>query len=175
MWFDTNMMAEHHSPLFEEPSPPEIKRAALATVTLVALFSFFAFAPPRDPTKVVAGVPCSVLSEEDISAVLGTQMRLMPTTGTVCHYVSTGAGASRALFVIARHDASMPKATAGDSAEVSGVGDAAMLSSNALYVRYGSRSYTFDVVPQSPDDARVGTQELRLAKMARRPAIAQNR
>ncbi|HWT05406.1 MAG TPA: hypothetical protein VN224_06595, partial [Xanthomonadales bacterium] len=51
-------------------------------VALFAMFAMFAFAPPRDPTKVVPGIPCSVLSENDIGAVLGAQMRLMPTSGS---------------------------------------------------------------------------------------------
>ncbi|HEX3549772.1 MAG TPA: hypothetical protein VHT53_05320 [Candidatus Elarobacter sp.] len=78
------------------------KRAGIATLLLVAMFSIFAFAPPRDHSKLVRGIPCSVLSEDDISAALGTQVRLMPTSGTVCRYVSTTNGSSKSLIVIAR-------------------------------------------------------------------------
>ena len=170
------MMPEYHSILQpDEPDGTEIKRAAIAAIVLVAFFSLFAFAKPHDPTKVVAGIPCSVLSEQDISAVLGTEMRMMPSTGTICQYVSTGAGASRTLFVVARHNASIPVSMAHDGTPVQGVGDAAMRSPNSVYVRYGSQSYTFDVVPNTANEAPRTAEELRLAKMMHRPMIAQNR
>ncbi|MEA2719617.1 MAG: hypothetical protein QOJ39_1481 [Candidatus Eremiobacteraeota bacterium] len=63
------MMPEYHSVLqSDQPDGSEVQRAAIAAVVLVAFFALFAFAKPHDPTKVVAGVPCSVLSEQDISA-----------------------------------------------------------------------------------------------------------
>jgi hypothetical protein len=34
----------------------------------------FVFAARHDATKVVSGMPCSVLSESEISAALGTEM-----------------------------------------------------------------------------------------------------
>ncbi|MEA2719616.1 MAG: hypothetical protein QOJ39_1480 [Candidatus Eremiobacteraeota bacterium] len=102
-------------------------------------------------------------------------MRLMPSSGTICQYVSTGAGTSRTLFIVARQAASVPAAMQHDGTPVQGVGDAAMRSRNAVYVRYGKHSYTFDVVPDSSTAARATTEELRLAKMMHRPLIAQNR
>ncbi len=168
-------MSAYHNLNSEEPDPTEFKRAAIATVVLVALFSLFAFVPRADPTKVVAGIPCSVLSEKEVSEVLGTPMRLMPTTGTICHYVSTGDGASRALFVVARHETSVPTLMATDGVPVPGLGDAAVRTSNALYVRYGAHSYAFHIVPSSPADAPRVAEELRLAKLIRRPLIARNR
>jgi hypothetical protein len=175
VWFDASLMPEYHSILYPvEPEEFETKRAAIAIAILVALFSLLAFARPHDPTKVVSGTPCSVLSERDISSVLGTEMRLMPTSGTICQYVSTGAGASRTLFVIARHDAAIPVLIARESVAVPNVGDAAMRSPNAVYVRYGAHSYTFDIVPASPSDPAHTAEELRLAKMMHRPMIAQN-
>jgi hypothetical protein len=173
MWFDARTMSAFE-PIPKPESPSEIKRAALATAILIALFAVLAFAPPfkHDATKVIAGVPCSVLSEEDISAVLGEPMRLMPTSGTVCQYVATGAGTSRALFVVARHDASPPLEMTQGSVAVPGLGDSALRTANALYVRYGSRSYTFDIVPQSPNAAPPFAAELRLAKMMHRDMVA---
>src|ERR1700681_441830 len=55
----------------DERTMSEIKKVLVSLAIFVALFAMFAFAPPRDPTKVVPGMPCSVLSENDISAVLG--------------------------------------------------------------------------------------------------------
>jgi hypothetical protein len=66
-----------------------MRRAIAAVGLLVAFAVMFAFAPPANPANVVRGLPCSVLSENDISAVLGTTMRLMPSSGTVCQYAST--------------------------------------------------------------------------------------
>jgi hypothetical protein len=176
MWFNASLMPEYHSILYPlEPDASETKRAAAALAILVAVFSVLAFAHPHDQTKVVAGIPCSVLSERDISSVLRTEMRLMPSSGTICQYVSTGNGSSRTLFVIARHDATLPASAARDSVSVPNVGDAAMRSPNAVYVRYGTRSYAFDIVPSSPTDTSHTAEELRLAKMMRRPMIAQNR
>lgn len=169
-------MPEYHSILYPfEPDPTETKRAVAAIAILVALFSLLAFARPHDPTKVVSGVPCSVLSERDISAVLETEMRLMPTSGTICQYVSTGTASSRTLFVIARHDTTVPASIARESVSVPHVGDAAMRSPNAVYVRYGTHAYTFDIVPASPNDRPHTAEELRLARMMHRPMIAQNR
>src|SRR6202790_1220997 len=80
------------------------RRAAGAIAPILASCARLAFAPRTDTTKVVSGAPCSIVSEDRISAVLGAPMRLMPTTGSVCHYVATGAGSASALFVIARSE-----------------------------------------------------------------------
>ena len=74
--------------------------AAIAIILLIV--AALAFAPPRDPSKVVAGIPCSVIPETGISLVLGTPMRLLPTTGTVCRYISTTKDPQRTVLVIAQ-------------------------------------------------------------------------
>jgi hypothetical protein len=151
----------------------ELQRAVAATVLLIALFSIFVFGPRHDPTKVVAGVPCSVLSEEQISDVLGAPMRMLPTSGTVCQYVATTSG-SRSLFVIARHDSLFPASAMRSGTVIHGLGDGAVLAGNTMYVRYGARSYVFHVVPSTPNDTGAG-EELRLATLMHRPLVAQNR
>jgi hypothetical protein len=175
-WFyGTTMFAYHDLSLYGASEPGDVKRAAAATFVLLGLVALFTFAAPRDPTKVVAGLPCSVLSEASVSATFDTEMRLMPTTGTVCHYVATGNGSSRSLFVTARGGTSLPPSTAQDSAEVHGIGDAAVRTENALYARYGSRSYAFAVVPHGTKEAETLAEEVRLAKMVRPAMVAQNR
>jgi hypothetical protein len=77
------------------------KRAGIAALLLVAMFSVFAFAPPRDHGKLVRGLPCSVLTEDEIGSVVGTPVQLMPTSGSVCRYVSTASGPARSVFVVA--------------------------------------------------------------------------
>ena len=159
----------------ETADPSEITRALIATVFAVGFCALFALAPGRDPAKVVPGVPCSVLSENAISGVMGAPMRLMPTSGTVCQYVSTAAEDQRTLFVIARHDAAPPHGwMAQNSVQINGLGNAAYRTDNALYVRYGSHAYTFHVVPQG-GDAQTFAQEVHLAKMMRPSLVAENR
>ena len=150
----------------------EFKNMLIALAAFVALFAMFAFAPPRDPSKVVAGIPCSVLSENDISAVLGTPMRLMPTSGAICQYVSMTSGAP-SLFVVARHDSHIPAEP--DTVAVDGLGGTAVRFANTLYVRYGAHAYTFAVVPQATPNGRAYGQELALARLLHRAMIAQNR
>jgi hypothetical protein len=67
-------------------------RALVAIALLAGFVALFAFAPPDDPTKVVSALPCSVLTENQVAAVIGTPMKLMPTSGVTCHYVPSGAG-----------------------------------------------------------------------------------
>jgi hypothetical protein len=123
-----------------------MRRAIAAVAILVAFAVIFAFAPPANPAKVVQGLPCSVLSETDISAVLGTTMRLMPSSGTVCQYASTSEVTSARLFVVAHRQ---PGAA-----------------------RY---AYTFAVVPRG-GDGRVGAAEQRqLVKLSHHQLVAQNR
>jgi hypothetical protein len=153
-----------------EPDPGEFKRALVATGVIGALFVALDLAPQRDPAQVVAGLPCSVISEDAIGTVLGEPVRLSPTSGTICQYVSTGA-TSRQLLVTARHDAALP-ASMSNGTHVSGIGDDAIFAPDALYVRHGSRSYTLALAPHDPNDA---LQELRLAKLMHRQMIAQNR
>ncbi|HEV2738523.1 MAG TPA: hypothetical protein VGU66_08090 [Candidatus Elarobacter sp.] len=150
----------------------EIKKVLASVATFVALFAMFAFAPPRDPAKVVPGIPCSVLSENDIGAVLGTPMRLMPTSGSICQYVSTTSGAP-SLFVVARRDPRTPAEP--DTVPIAGLGGTAVHYANTLYVRYGTHAYTFAVVPQLTPDAHAFGKELQLARLLHRATIAQNR
>ena len=159
----------------DHPDSPTIARVLGAIGAVVALCLVFVFAPRHDATKVVTGMPCSVLSEAEISRALGTQMRLMPTSGAVCRYVSTGMTAAPSLFVIARHDPTEPPSIARDGVPVRGVGDEAVSSTNGLYVRYGSRSYTFIIVPQTAAHGSPLAAELRLAKMVNYATIAQTR
>lgn len=158
----------HHA----RPEPErrtELRQAAAATAALLVLFSVFAFAPRRDASKVVAGVPCSILSEQQISETLGTPMRLMPTSGTICQYVSTG-GAERTLFVVARHAALPPDAARGVA--VRGIGDGAIRVAGTTYVRYGPRWFALIAIPQAGGIASAFAVEMRLAKRIDRPLIA---
>ena len=159
----------------DHPDSPTIARVLGAVGAIVGLCAVFLLAPRHDATKVVSGLPCSVLSEAEISAALGAPMLMMPTSGAVCHYVSTGNTGAPALFVVARHDTAIPASIAQDGVAVHGVCDAAMRSPSGLYVRYGARAYTFIIVPQGSNDVRPIADELRLAKLVRRPMIAQNR
>jgi hypothetical protein len=127
---------------------------------LIVLFGLLFFAPRNDPAKVIAGIPCSVLSENAISSVVGSPVRLMPTNGTTCEYVPTDASAQRSVFVIAHEE--LP-ATGYHS------------TANAVHVRNGSRTYTIIVVPQK-SDANAHYDEARLARlMSFGTAVAQNR
>jgi hypothetical protein len=156
--------------------PGEARKALIATTILIALFVLLLFAPRHDPTKVASGIPCSVLSEAAIGSVLGTQYQLMPTSGTTCQYVATDSATHRTLFVVARRDANAPTALAGEEgAPVNGVGDAAVRMGDALYVRNGSHWYGFIVVPHEAGAKAAYTDELRLARLMSRTAVAQNR
>jgi hypothetical protein len=136
------------------------RNAVIATAVLVALFGMLFFAPRNDPAKVVAGIPCSVISENAIASVIGSPVRLMPTNGTTCEYVPTDASAQRSVFVIAHEES---PATGYHS------------TANAVHVRNGSRTYTIIVVPQKPD-TNSSTDEARLAHlMSFGTAVAQNR
>jgi hypothetical protein len=159
----------------DHPDSPTIARVLGAVGAIVGLCAVFLLAPRHDATKVVSGEPCSVLSETEISTALGAPMLMMPTSGAVCRYVSTGTTGAPSLFVIARRDAAIPATIAQNGVAVHGVGDAALQSPNGLYVRYGTRAYTFIIVPQGSNDIKPIADELRLAKLVRRPMIAQNR
>lgn len=136
------------------------KNALIASAVLIALFGFLFLAPRNDPAKVVAGIPCSVLSENAISTVLESRVRLMPTNGTTCEYVPTEASAQRSVFVIAH------------TSPIAGVRNS---SDQAVHVRNGSRWYSIIVVPQNQNSSGHG-DEVRLAQlMARSTTVAQNR
>jgi len=151
----------------------ELKKVLGSLAIFVAFFGMFAMAPPRDPTKVVPGIPCSVLSERDISAVLGAPMRLMPTSGAICQYVATTTSGASSLFVVARHDGRVPAEP--DTIPIEGLGGRAVRYANTLYVRYGTHAYTFAVVPQLARDEHAFDKELQLARLLHRATLAQNR
>jgi hypothetical protein len=140
------------SPQYSDPvGRHDLIRALVAMALLVALFTVLAFVPRRDPTKVVAGIPCSILSERAIGSVLGATMQLLPTDGTVCHYVSTDSAAQRTLFVVALH---------GDTP----VNRAMAERNRALYVTYRRRTYELVIVGDIRPDASAA-REHRLAAL----------
>jgi hypothetical protein len=162
----------YHIP--EAETAAESKRSVAAALLLIALFALFAYVAPNDPTKVLSHAPCSVVSEQQVSDVLGTPMRLLPTSGAVCQYASTSGEPAPTLFVIARSNPNLPEAGA-TNIPLSGIGDAAILAADALYVRFGARSYKFTMAPQAPHDAATSGEELRLAAMMTRPLLARSR
>jgi hypothetical protein len=141
MWnFDSLNVASRSGDLYP------MRRAIAAVGILVAFAVLFAFAPPANPAKVVQGLPCSVLSENDISAVLGTTMRLMPSSGTVCGYASTSEVTSARLFVVAHRQPGT--------------------------ARY---AYTFAVVPRNGDRQVAAAVQRQLAQLSHHQLVAQNR
>jgi hypothetical protein len=133
-----------------EPDAAEVRRALICGAITIAVAVGFAFAPPRDASKVVAGVPCSVISESQVGEALGMPARLLPTGGTVCQYVATDARAQRSLFVVAHRD--------DEPANVSG-------TNNSLSVRSGSHTYTVTIVQPATDAATIHAEEVRVARM----------
>ncbi len=122
-------------------------RSAIAAIAILVPFAvMFAFAPPANPAKVVQGLPCSVLAENDISAVLRTTMRLMPTSGMVCQYASTSEPNAARVFVVAHRAAG-----------------------TAHY------AYTFAVVPPSGDRRTSAAERRQLERLSHRQLVAQNR
>jgi hypothetical protein len=116
-----------------------MRRAFAGVGILVAFAVMFAFAPPADPASVVNGLPCSVLSENNISAVLGTTMRLLPSTGTVCEYASASEVSGARLFVVAHRAPGTARYT-----------------------------YTFAVVPRDGDRRAGVAERQQLARLAHR-------
>ena len=111
-----------------------------------------------------------MLSENDIGAVLGAPMRLMPTSGSICQYVSTTYGAP-SLFVVARRD---PRTPPSWTPSIAGLGGTAAHSGNTLYCAT-ARPYSFAVVPQLTPDEHAFGKELQLARLLHRATIAQYR
>jgi hypothetical protein len=139
-------------PYYYEHAPQEREDfvgAALAIALLVGLFLLLALAPPRDPAKLLAGVPCSILSESQISSVYGTTMRLRPTDGSVCQYVSTDGQKQAMLFVVARHDDGTPSTQP---------------NTQALTLRHHGRAYTLIAIgdPEHAKLAQFREQQLAL-------------
>jgi len=98
------MYERNYSEPYVGPHIPYSTQGLSIIAIIVAVLAAFAFAPPRDPSKVIPGVACSVLSETEISSVVGTPMRLSPTTGSVCRYVGTESDKERSVVVIARRE-----------------------------------------------------------------------
>lgn len=120
----------------------------LVVVLLIAAFIMMLYLAPRhDPSKLIAGMRCSVVSENDISALLHTPMRLVPTSGTVCQYVSTDARIGRTLYVVA-HGPQSPG---------------------------GAPAVAFKIFPRDGDDPAAAQLEMQLARMTSHSKIAQNR
>jgi hypothetical protein len=148
--------------------PAEVKRAGIASVVIViAALALCVFGPRHDPTKVVVGMPCSVLSEAEIGATLGTPMQLMPSDGTICRYVPTDPRHTHTLYIIAQRGIVPSDATV--------LADSASAASPAVTVRTGTRRYTVRIVPAAPDSRAVYATEMRVAKLVQRPVIAANR
>jgi len=149
---------------FNTSQPPgedraKTKKASIAAGITIALLALLFFAPRNDPAKVVAGIPCSVLSENTIGSVIESPVRLMPTSGTTCEYVPTDGRAQRTVFVIAhREPPAIDHRTANE----------------AVLVRNGSRWYSIVVVAQKGDGSG-HDDESRLARlMTLTTTVAQN-
>ncbi len=99
-----NMYERNYTEPYVGPQIPYSTQGLAVVAIIVAMLAAFVFTTPRDPSKVIPGVACSVLSEAEISAVVGTPMRLSPTTGTVCRYVGTESDKDRSVVVIARRE-----------------------------------------------------------------------
>jgi hypothetical protein len=138
----------------------EIVRASFAVALLAVLFLVLAFAPARDPSQVAAGIPCSILSERQIGAVFGAPMRLRPTDGTVCQYVSIDPDKQGMLFVIARHDGTQ--------------GSLGRVLDHRLSLRYDGRIYTLIAVAGVAHANVAEGQERRLALMLDRRVAKRN-
>jgi len=136
----------------------ELIGASVALGTFALLFLTFAFAPARDPSKTLAGTPCSIFAEREIGAVFGAPMRLRPTDGTVCQYVSTDSDKQGMLFVIARHDDSVPGRFAG----------------HGLSLRYRNRTYRLIAIAD-PAHADAAALQQQLALSLERRLIAKRR
>lgn len=144
---------------FEQADAADLTRAGVCVAITLAVAGFFAAAPPRDPSKVVSGLPCSVLSEQAIGNALGTTVQLMPTSGTVCQYVATEGDVPRSVFVVAHRDSASPSAASS--------------SGGSLSVRSGAHAYTVTIVQPSSDPQQIRADELRLARMMPHAVVAQ--
>lgn len=164
-WFNAQTMNDRY----------EIVRALGATALLAAIFLFFVFAAPRDPSHIVAGARCSVLSENEIGLAVGAPVRLMPTSGGICEYVSTGNGPQRMLFVVAKSDPAPPSGWRASAAAVRGLGSEALHRDASLYVRFGRRAYIVTLVPDESGAAGVYERERNLAAMLGRSTIARSK
>jgi hypothetical protein len=136
----------------------ELVSASVAIALLAVLFLVFAFAPARDPSKLIAGIPCSIFSERQVGAVFGVPMRLRPTDGTICQYVSTDSGKQGMLFVIARHD---DPATSN-------------LAGHGLLIRHANRTCNVIAIADSAHPSVTALQQ-QLALLLERRVVANRR
>jgi hypothetical protein len=151
------------SPFHQDESLEKLDflRASVALLLLAGLFALLAMMPKRDPTKVVAGVPCSIVSESQVGDVFGMRMRLMPTEGTICHYVAANTSQQADLFVIATPSLDQPS-------------DAVLRVKPApAFARRGGLRYEFVAMPEGADAATAVARERRLAAFVTRKELAQ--
>ena len=157
-------MLNNAMPLKREKSEgrTELARAFIAVALLLGLFAALGFAPRNDPAKTVAGLACSVVSENEASLVLGTRVRLLPSTGTLCRYVST-ASVAPSLFVVARHD------------DDPSLGSGTHVVGQSLYVRRGKHTFVFTVVAPEAGPGAALVAERTLASALSRTMVAGTR
>jgi hypothetical protein len=98
------MYDRNYSDAYVAPNVPYSTQGIAVIAIILAIVGVFAFVPARDPSKVIPGVACSVMSETEIGAVIGSPVRLSPTTGTVCRYVATEGDNERSVLVIASRE-----------------------------------------------------------------------
>jgi hypothetical protein len=146
---------------YEPPEKMDFLRASAALLLLVGLFALLALLPKRDPTKVVSELPCSVVTETQVGDVFGTRMRLMPTEGTICHYVAANTSQQDDLFVIALTEGGASAAPRTDAQPA------------PVFVRRGARTYEFVAVPNGLDAISAMSREHRLASLVTRRELAQ--
>ncbi len=139
------------SPQFEPDEARGFLGVGIAAALLaVGLFALLASSANRDRAKTVAGLPCSILSETQISSAFGVSMQMLATDGSVCHYVSMEPGRPRHLFVIA----------------LSSVSPALLpMSDRATYLRHGSHLYRMFVAPGELGPGARRTLERQLAAL----------
>jgi len=105
-------MYQRNTEPFSGPNLSASQQFITITAIILAILAVMAFSPRRDTSKVVPGIACSVLSEAEIGAVIGTPVQLLPTTGNVCRYVATSSESERSVIVVAhRVDAPQPHLT----------------------------------------------------------------
>ena len=135
---------------------------ALATFVLAAIVLAALSLAPHDQSRLVKGVSCSILTEQEIAAVLGTHVQMLAPSGNICRYVSTGEQNST-LTVVARQD---PRPPAEWEQTRPGT---------AMYVRSGKRSYVLVLSQPGRDEQAVTNEEMRLAALIRFNGVVAHR
>lgn len=116
-------------------------RSISIIATLAAFVGAIALLPARDPAKLVRGVDCSVLSEVQISTIVHAQMRMLPSDGNVCRYVSDSWSDGASVTVIAKHDVQRPPNWPPAQIRNLSFGDDAASVNDAVYLRRGDRAF----------------------------------